>query len=71
VSQVALQRRLAGGGVRAHVSTDVNPSGIFFFAMGHLLPDDRRMSPKGPGLCENTLLIIAHGKKSRKYFIKR
>jgi hypothetical protein len=24
------------------------------------------MSPKGPGLCENTLLIIAQGKQSRK-----
>ena len=42
------------------------PSGIFFFAMGHLLTDDRRMSPIVPGLCENTLPIIAQGKDSRK-----
>jgi hypothetical protein len=33
--------------------------------------NDYTMPLKGPGLCENTLLIIAQGKRSHKYLIKR
>jgi hypothetical protein len=43
-----------------------NFPGIFFFAMGYLSRESRAMSPIEPGLCENTLPIIAQGKDSRK-----
>jgi hypothetical protein len=32
----------------------------------YLFSIEQSMSPNGPGLCENTLLIIAQGKVSRK-----